>query len=694
MDVFSHSEMSTGAPYYPPHLPEEPDSSPDSTSRIILDNLKHVLPKRRRHKNVPQSRPRQEVIFPHSTSAEEEPNIYDAPDVAQTLRYEVEMMERVHRIQTGFHDQLSEARSSLEVQKTQLLHARQEIQRAQQVILSLDQQRMEAEAQAAKDRATARRLVLQRCVEEAREMGYNAGYQEGLGLGRAVHRSTLTATKETRRTPSNAGRSSSVTESVLAKHDQREERIRVPVYPNPMAAVMQTGTSSQREPSTTLPRREEVSRAASTPPQLHEEYVRTGRKRQSSQPFQVPPRNNVASSSPHRTDSGQLSGLHAEGSTGRNRSKSLSSQVQRRQVPSSPEMIQPIRSPEQVPPVPPLPTNLNIYGPPNGTVRAQATSTRASTPLSQYAMLKPQDPPPPISLQTTPTQRIVQEWRSRNSDSTPSPQVSNTSANPRQVNGNVRAPLQIYAPPQSSPRGPLRSTTPSQVGERQIVQPVPLAVAINGQNLVSPRRTPTPIYRPIVSPGPVSNGRPSPAPPTVRTQSPSPPPVSPPRRTKTPIAWLRRQFNRSYSSPGVDILIEPPSQPPSNPPTDPVLNPVLLTPEAAEHPLPPLPDEGTHVTVPATVEEAFQLAGNNPAPLDNGLPGSFVPDSHNAFFSPIPQLQSLGSDRTNSPPAMANGHAPEHRSRSTSPIGSFGGYGGFASPPASFNRPISLFSND
>ncbi len=114
-------------------------------------------------------------------------------------------MEKVHRIQTGFHDQLSEARSSLEVQKTQLLHARQEIQTAQQVILSLDQQRMEAETQAAKDRATARRLVLQRCVEEAREAGYKTGYQEGLGLGRAVHRSTLTATQE-RRTPSKAAR--------------------------------------------------------------------------------------------------------------------------------------------------------------------------------------------------------------------------------------------------------------------------------------------------------------------------------------------------------------------------------------------------------------------------------------------------------------------------------------------------------
>ncbi|KAF8920814.1 hypothetical protein CPB85DRAFT_512914 [Mucidula mucida] len=139
----------------------------------------------------------------------------------------------------------------------------------------------------------------------------------------------------------------------------------------------------------------------------------------------------------------QLSGRNSR-SMGRNRSKSLSSQVQRRHVPSSPEVIQPIRSPEQVPPVPPIPANLNIYGPPNGTVRA--TSTRASTPLSQYAMLKPQDAPPPISRQTTPTQRIVQEWRSRNSDSTSSPQVPNISTNPRLVNGNVRTPPQIYAP--------------------------------------------------------------------------------------------------------------------------------------------------------------------------------------------------------------------------------------------------------
>ncbi|KAI0043460.1 hypothetical protein FA95DRAFT_1563257 [Auriscalpium vulgare] len=78
------------------------------------------------------------------------------------------------------------ANEELRLYKIQLENAQREIFKAQEILNTMEDQRYEAEASAARARSTARKIKEQRLVELAREEGRRLGMQEGLNRGRRI----------------------------------------------------------------------------------------------------------------------------------------------------------------------------------------------------------------------------------------------------------------------------------------------------------------------------------------------------------------------------------------------------------------------------------------------------------------------------------------------------------------------------
>lgn len=79
--------------------------------------------------------------------------------------------------------ELSRVNEELRLYKVQYDNAQREIHRGTEILRDLEKQRDEAEARAAKDRNTARRLREEQLMNRAREEGRQAGFAEGLKRG-------------------------------------------------------------------------------------------------------------------------------------------------------------------------------------------------------------------------------------------------------------------------------------------------------------------------------------------------------------------------------------------------------------------------------------------------------------------------------------------------------------------------------
>ncbi|KAK0444652.1 uncharacterized protein EV420DRAFT_997281 [Desarmillaria tabescens] len=486
-----------------------------------------------------------------------------------------------------------------------------ELQRAEGIIADVDRQRIDAEVQAAKDRATARRLLMERKMEEAKEQGYQEGYEEGFGMARSFQE--IRSRKHSKRDrsapvptiPPSRGRTakSRLSVSILADYEDLEEKLKVPVYPNPMVAVMRSVASSFADP-----------------PDFHS----TPRARPDRRPEVLP--SAEPSLAPSHTRS--LSRLNSD------------AYFPPRPVPVSPEVIRPMPSQTYSPSVV---SSLPLFDSPSQSrqryleqleqstavmdntfpalthsskfsphIEDHGEDSRASTPLSQYAMLRPPASESDRFRGLKQTERMADEWRSQNRD------IISSSTN----------------------RG---NDTPSRPMDWEFVSPVSEASyrASSLYHQTDPRSQLT-----------LGEGDQSPA-------------QSPPKRLKSPLAWLRKRFQRSYSSPaGVNIQVQPPSQSPSNPSDHTTFNPRLLT--AEDRPLPGIPPEPIELP-------------------DNRLPPGFVPILvQDDRFSPIPQApMELAPMRRPVTPGGSTSDDASTRSVASS-LGRFG---------ASLHRPISLFSD-
>ncbi|KAG7441802.1 uncharacterized protein BT62DRAFT_464131 [Guyanagaster necrorhizus] len=230
---------------YPPEVPEEADSSSPAPSsdapRIDRSAAAPPSHNKRRPKSLPRQRHHRRAV-PASHSEIDLIHGF-GPTVTDTLRRDVQILDAFEQRFAALRTQLVEATASLSAHKLQLQNAKMELQRAEGIIADVDRQRIEAEVQAAKDRATTRRLLIERKMNEAKEQGYREGYEEGFGMVRSFREIRRRKRSERDReavAPLSFGRAtkSSLSVSILADYEDLEEQLKVPVNPNPMVAVM------------------------------------------------------------------------------------------------------------------------------------------------------------------------------------------------------------------------------------------------------------------------------------------------------------------------------------------------------------------------------------------------------------------------------------------------------------------------
>ncbi|KAK0484100.1 hypothetical protein EDD18DRAFT_725345 [Armillaria luteobubalina] len=171
---------------YPAEVMEEADSSSPAPSSDAPRPDYSVAPQshsKRRHRSLPRQRHHRAV--PPSHSEIDLLHGLGGSRHTDNLRRDVQILDAFERRFAALRTQLVEATASLSAHKVQLQNAKMELQRAEGIIADVDQQRIEAEVQAAKDRSTARRLLIERAMDEAKEQGYKEGYEEGFGMARS-----------------------------------------------------------------------------------------------------------------------------------------------------------------------------------------------------------------------------------------------------------------------------------------------------------------------------------------------------------------------------------------------------------------------------------------------------------------------------------------------------------------------------
>jgi hypothetical protein len=118
-----------------------------------------------------------------------------ADDNERRAREAIQRFRAINDARTAAQQDAARANEELRMYKLQLEYAQKEIYKAQEILESLENQRHDAEASAAKARNVARKLREDSIVDLAREEGRRLGLQEGLArsrrLGSEQARSTL-----------------------------------------------------------------------------------------------------------------------------------------------------------------------------------------------------------------------------------------------------------------------------------------------------------------------------------------------------------------------------------------------------------------------------------------------------------------------------------------------------------------------
>ncbi|KAF8555443.1 hypothetical protein OG21DRAFT_1483885 [Imleria badia] len=185
--------------------PNDLDSSPSSPS----SGTPTYFDSRRRSKSASHQRShtttdgsRSSHLLARLVSREEEVREINAALVVTNERLEAETtranaaerraLDYFHRLRIATENrersdqESARLREELKLYKLQLENAQKEIFRAQDIIDQVASQRNEAEAEAARARTKARKLQEEKLVMLAREEGRRVGYHEGLSMGRRI----------------------------------------------------------------------------------------------------------------------------------------------------------------------------------------------------------------------------------------------------------------------------------------------------------------------------------------------------------------------------------------------------------------------------------------------------------------------------------------------------------------------------
>jgi hypothetical protein len=141
-----------------------------------------------------------------------------ADDNEHRAREAVQRYRAINEARAAAQQDADRANEELRLYKLQLEYAQKEIFKAQEILDSLEAQRHDAEASAAKARNVARKLREDSLVDLAREEGRRLGLQEGLARGRRL------VTEQTRSTPDR--RDSRPVQINPSQADEREDDVR------------------------------------------------------------------------------------------------------------------------------------------------------------------------------------------------------------------------------------------------------------------------------------------------------------------------------------------------------------------------------------------------------------------------------------------------------------------------------------
>ncbi|KAJ3907976.1 hypothetical protein F5879DRAFT_986052 [Lentinula edodes] len=656
---------------------------------------------------------------------------------------------------------LRTTQESLQLYQAQLELAQKEVNRATDVVRKVDQARVQAENEVARLRSRVRQLETEKSTRRGWEEGWDIGFQEG--IERAQAETSLMDRFVPRRRRSSTRMRDGETDDGGGEADDStasssliSTRNRKPFIPeddsyvvSPVSSGAQPAQQSPLLSRTRQRARSIASRLRSRSPPSSEPHPSRPQSRSSRAQTYVSSTNQSQTSSPEVIHPLPIprppsSLSHHSLVPPDNYIPTMTPTDHFIPMPPPHELSNPVPSATQAPSEPDTVreqfANQRELGRNSWRSRAASTGSRASTRISEYDLVSPPtreraeapQPPPNFDVDrgSSPTgdtgsRRMVEEWR--DIVTTPPP-------NRGEPDGESRPePEFLRTPPQArSSNTPGRSRSPRVSGgprkRKIILQPTPLSVETLSQ--MNPQgssgvqhtqaegpadREPQPIASPPRHPrteqlqqqAHVQSGT---------SSSDSSPPAGT-ARTKTPVAWFKRHFQRSYSSPVIpNIQIEPPSQTPTTTSSNDSsrLNPVLLSPEDANRPI-ALPND---VIAEATRGVAI-LPSSTPVPNapitirlpDGELPLGFVPttpmmayatqerhDSDSAF-SPIPDNYSLPDPfRGDSPQrpstAASNSMGKDTRSPRSRAM-TLGGHWGWASPDsARLSRPLSLFSDD
>ncbi|KAI0254656.1 hypothetical protein BJV78DRAFT_866847 [Lactifluus subvellereus] len=142
-----------------------------------------------------------------------------ADDNERRAREAIQRFKAINEARVAAQQDAARANEELTLYKLQLGYAQQEIYKAQDILDSLEAQRHDAEASAAKARNIARKLKEETLVDLAREEGRKLGLQEGLARGRRL------GLEQARSTTSDRPDSRAVLNN-LPPADDREDDIR------------------------------------------------------------------------------------------------------------------------------------------------------------------------------------------------------------------------------------------------------------------------------------------------------------------------------------------------------------------------------------------------------------------------------------------------------------------------------------
>ncbi|KAI9428548.1 hypothetical protein H4582DRAFT_1830575, partial [Lactarius indigo] len=106
-----------------------------------------------------------------------------ADENERRAREAIQRFKAINEARLSAQQDAARAKEELRLYKIQLEYAQQEIFKAQDILDSLESQRHDAEASAAKARNVARKLKEETLVDLAREEGRRIGLQEGISRG-------------------------------------------------------------------------------------------------------------------------------------------------------------------------------------------------------------------------------------------------------------------------------------------------------------------------------------------------------------------------------------------------------------------------------------------------------------------------------------------------------------------------------